>query len=400
MSRVTIEPPSLCAIRIPNGQTLREAKRVEIIDQLELPHAENWISVSTVEEAFDAIKSMKIRGAPAIASLAALSIACALLSLPSSASETSSVSSFQNYISNVSSYLLASRPTAVNLQEALSRIAAVSTAEKSVSELVEDVIEVCITVWEEDLERCWKMGEVGGTWLLEKLESEGRIEKGDKIAVLTVCNTGSLATSGYGTALGLITYLHSISRLSVAYYMATSPYYQGARLTSMELKSLGVPSMMICDTAVGALLATKQVHAFVAGADRIVANGDTANKISTCQIANLCQHPLHPSRPKVPVLISAPLTTVDLSLPSGDHIKIEDRPSKEAITVRGKTDITNGLVTVQFAPDGIEVWNPAFDVTPARLIDAIVTEVGVAVKKDGEEQFGLKEWVEERKRDT
>ncbi|GAA5871691.1 hypothetical protein JCM16303_000833 [Sporobolomyces ruberrimus] len=417
----------LSAFRIPNQQTFLEAGHVEIIDQLVLPHVVKWEKVDTIQGAFDAIKTMKIRGAPAIASLASLGIASELLTLLSGQDSpsfpSSSLSSSEELLSLVlsqSKYLLSSRPTAVNLREALSRIESSSKSLVSsgctAQELAMKVIEVAVGVFEEDKERCEKIGKNGAEWILEKLEREGQIEKGEKINVLTVCNTGSLATSGYGTALGVITALHHASRLEHAYFAQTGPYQQGARLTSVELASLGTQNTMVCDTAIGALIGEKRIHLFVAGADRIASNGDTANKISTYQISLLAHHP-HPFSPNprsgVPVLVAAPLTTLDLSMDSGREIEIEQRPSWEATTVRGRVvDIaemakgnepkqaTGGeqiqVETVLVTPPGTRAWNPAFDVTPSSLIEGIVTEVGVAEKKEGEQEFDLRTFVKER----
>ncbi|GAA6062146.1 hypothetical protein JCM10212_002358 [Sporobolomyces blumeae] len=419
------------AFRIPEGRSFLEVGYVEIVDQLALPHEVKWEKVDTIQGAFDAIKSMKIRGAPAIASLASLGIASELLTLlsgkPSASFPSSALSSprpdeLLSLLLDRSQYLLSSRPTAVNLREALSRIELASKhlveqsePKPSPTQLANKVIEVAVGVFEEDKARCEKIGRNGAEWILNKLEREGQIEKGEKINVLTVCNTGSLATSGYGTALGVITALHALSRLSHAYFAQTGPYQQGARLTSVELASLGIPNTMVCDTAMGALIGEKRLHLFVAGADRIASNGDTANKISTYQISLLAHHP-HPFSPNprtgVPVLVAAPLTTLDLSMSSGREIEIEQRPSWEATTVRGRVvdleQMANGQVpptgqdaqvkveTVLVTPPGTRAWNPAFDVTPASLIEGIVTEVGVAEKADGKDEYDLRKFVNER----
>ncbi|KAM0752444.1 putative translation initiation factor, partial [Meredithblackwellia eburnea MCA 4105] len=384
------------------------AGSIEIIDQLLLPHEVRWEKVETIDQAFDAIKTMKIRGAPAIASLAALGIASELLTVLSGKSAASipletlkSSPELLSVILSRSAYLLTSRPTAVNLQEALNRIDA--EARKAHDEgvapqqLARRVIDVAVGVWVEDKDRNRSIGDHGARWILDKLEKEGSIQKGDKINVLTVCNTGSLATSDYGTALGVIASLHAFGRLEHAYYAQTGPYQQGARLTSMELASLGIENTMVCDTAIGALIAEKRVHLFVAGADRIASNGDTANKISTYQISLLCSspHPFSPN-PPVPVLVAAPITTLDLAMDSGRQIVIEQRASWEACTVRGRVvDVaalakSKGVVdeseenivveTVLVTPPNTRAWNPAFDVTPASLIAGVVTEIGVAPK--------------------
>ncbi|KAL7339656.1 hypothetical protein BJY59DRAFT_720778 [Rhodotorula toruloides] len=411
------DAPVLGAFRITGGRSFYDTASVEIIDQLLLPHQEVWEEVSTIEGAFDAIKTMKIRGAPAIASLASLGIAAELLNLlnnrpcPSFPAATLSAppAELLKLLLDRTAYLLTSRPTAVNLREALSRIEASAKAEASAQgataeSLAKKVIDVAVGVWVEDKERCEKIGKNGAKWILEKLEREGTIQKGEKIAVLT----------GYGTALGVITSLHKQNRLEHAYFAQTGPYQQGARLTAVELASLGAPNTMVCDTAIGALLGEKRVHLFVAGADRIASNGDTANKISTYQISLLAHHPHpHSPNPPVPVLVAAPLTTLDLSMRSGREIEIEQRPSWEACTVRGRVvdpaKVAKGQMvspakegekvqveTVLVTPPGTNAWNPAFDVTPASLIEGIVTEVGVAEKKEGENEYDLRAFVEEK----
>ncbi|TNY20809.1 hypothetical protein DMC30DRAFT_351681, partial [Rhodotorula diobovata] len=410
----TLNEPVLGAFRITGGRSFYEAQSVEIIDQLVLPHTVRWETVDTIDAAFDAIKTMKIRGAPAIASLAALGIAAELLALlnnrPSPSFPSSTLSSAPSALLDLllsrTAYLLTSRPTAVNLREALTRIEAAAREEAArqgatAESLAKKVVDVAVGVWVEDKERCERIGNNGARWILEKLEREGTIEKGEKISVLT----------GYGTAIGVITSLHLQGRLEHAYFAQTGPYQQGARLTAVEMASLGAPNTMICDTAIGALLGEKKVHLFVAGADRIAANGDTANKISTYQISLLAHHPhpFSPNRP-VPVLVAAPLTTLDLTMASGREIEIEQRPSWEACTVRGRVVDIKALArgeqvqpakegeevdvqTVLITPPGTTAWNPAFDVTPASLIEGIVTEVGVAEKGDAHE-YDLRKFVE------
>ncbi|POY75648.1 hypothetical protein BMF94_1270 [Rhodotorula taiwanensis] len=444
VSLSTRDEPVLGAFRITGGKTFYEAQAVEIIDQLALPHTIKWEQVDTVHGAFDAIKTMKslrasqgtevtyashpqIRGAPAIASLAALGLAAELLAIQTGRDSPSFSHSLlssppQDLLERIlerCAYLFTSRPTAVNLREALQRIEVAAKAEAAkegatAESLAKKVIDVAVGVWVEDKERCERIGDNGAKWILDKLEREGKIEKGEKIAVLTVCNTGSLATSGYGTALGVIASLHTQGRLLHAYFAQTGPYQQGARLTAVELASLGAPHTMVCDTAIGALMAEKRVHLFVAGADRIASNGDTANKISTYQISLNAHHP-HPFSPNPPVtvLVAAPLTTLDLTMKSGREIEIEQRPSWEACTVRGRVvdpaKLAKGeeveparegeeihVETVLVTPPGTKAWNPAFDVTPASLIEGIVTEVGVAEKGAGQDEYDLRAFVEER----
>lgn len=285
-------------------------------------------------------------------------------------------------------YLQSSRPTAVNLGEAMDRIRSVlKESESDAAALVDKVKSTCFAVHEEDMARNREMGRRGAEWLWEQ---RGKGKKGLK--VITVCNTGSLATSGYGTAIGVITALYEADHLDTAYYAQTTPYHQGSRLTSLELTTLQVPACMICDTMLGSLMQHEDIDGVIVGADRIVANGDTANKIGTYQAAVLAQ------RHGVPFVVVAPVTTVDLSLQTGAEITIEQRPAVEATLVRGKNVDTGEMAVVRISPEGVgaddriwnQVYNPSFDVTPAELISAVVTEKGVAVRKPGEKSIDVK----------
>jgi methylthioribose-1-phosphate isomerase len=292
-----------------------------------------------------------------------------------------STASVQEHVAPILDYLQSSRPTAVNLGEAMDRIRGVlSSGAVSPAELVEKVRDTCFAVHAEDMERNREMGRLGAEWLWQK---RGAGKKGLK--VITVCNTGSLATSGYGTAIGVITALYEADHLATAYYAQTTPYHQGSRLTSLELTTLQVPACMICDTMLGSLMQHQDIDGVVVGADRIVRNGDTANKIGTYQAAVLA------ARHNVPFVVVAPVTTVDLSLGTGAEIHIEQRPPVEATLVRGKNLETGQLSVVRITPEGVgaddnewnQVYNPSFDVTPAELISAVVTEKGVAERAEG-----------------
>lgn len=244
-------------------------------------------------------------------------------------------------------------------------------------------------VADEDVGRNRAMAKWGAEWLDDRSKQVGGDDR--KLNVLTVCNTGSLATSGYGTALGLITHLHETGKLDRAYFTQTAPYHQGSRLTAMELQSLKIPSVMICDTMVGSIFQNRKIHGVVVGADRIAKNGDTANKIGTYNAAVLA------ARHKIPFIVVAPISTVDLNIPDGSHIPIEQRPAIEACLIRGAIyPPPNGdekpQAVVMFTPPGLDadsIYNPSFDVTPAELITAIVTERGVATRKEGESAFNL-----------
>ncbi|EPQ57292.1 eukaryotic translation initiation factor 2B [Gloeophyllum trabeum ATCC 11539] len=369
---------------------------IKIVNQLLLPHTTEWIEVNTVEEAHDAIKSMKIRGAPAIASLAALSLASHLSrALKSSPPPDflASPESLRAHVEPMLAFLYTARPTAVNLGAATRRLTKTlhaSIAEgKNVRAVAEDLIAEGRKVADEDVGRNKQMSKNGGEWLIEQVKARGGT--GEGLNILTVCNTGSLATSGYGTALGLITYLHETGKLNKAYYTQSTPYHQGSRLTALELQTLKIPSVMICDTMVGSLFQHHDIHAVVVGADRIVRNGDTANKIGTYNAAVLA------ARHKIPFIVIGPVSTVDLDVADGSGIPIEHRPPIEACVVRGalypfsvNAQGQKEQAAVMITPEGLEgVYNPSFDVTPAELISAVVTEKGVAVKKEGEKEFDL-----------
>ncbi|KAF5316859.1 hypothetical protein D9611_003862 [Ephemerocybe angulata] len=368
-----------------------EGDKIEIVNQLLLPHITEYIPIDSVEEAHDAIKTMKIRGAPAIASLASLSFsqyftrALRQNPLPD---YFASPEALKAHVQPILDYLYTARPTAVNLGNATRRLTKkledLSAVTQDTRAIVEDLIVEGKLIADEDVGRNKAMAKWGGDWLINRVQPSSP----KTLNVLTVCNTGSLATSGYGTALGLITYLHEVGQLDKAYFTQTTPYHQGSRLTALELKTLQIPNVMICDTMVGSLFQHYPIHAVAVGADRIAKNGDTANKIGTYNAAVLA------ARHNIPFIVVAPISTVDLDTESGAQIPIEQRPPLEACLVRGVVyPSENGKVEqaqVMITPTDLEgIYNPSFDVTPADLITAIVTEKGVAVKKDGEKTFDL-----------
>lgn len=361
--------------------------KIQIVNQLVLPHTTEWLVIDTIEQAHDAIRSMKIRGAPAIGSLAALAfsqhLARALRSSPPP-DFLSSPEALKAHVSQKLDFLFTARPTAVNLGAATRRLARTlqtsSDAGKDARKIAEDLVEDGKQIAAEDVGRNKAMAKWGGDWLVELVKGNGA--SGDGLNVLTVCNTGSLATSGYGTALGLITYLHETGKLGRAYFTQTAPYHQGSRLTALELKTLQIPSTMIVDTMVGSLFQHHTIHAVAVGADRIARNGDTANKIGTYNAAVLA------ARHNIPFIVVAPITTVDLDVADGSGIPIEHRPPLEACIVRGALyppsldqQGNKAQAAIMIPPEGLDgIYNPSFDVTPAELITAIVTEKGVAVK--------------------
>ncbi|KAM5532861.1 hypothetical protein V8D89_013502 [Ganoderma adspersum] len=370
--------------------------KLEIVNQLLLPHTTEYLEIRSIDDAFDAIKSMKIRGAPAIASLASLAVADYLTrSLATSPSPEwfETTDAFKQHLEAILAHLYTARPTAVNLGAAIRRLSnklqTLIDAGNNVDTIARELISEAKKIDAEDVGRNKLMSKWGGEWLIERVKSRGG--SGTDLNVMTVCNTGSLATSGYGTALGLITYLHETGKLQRAFFTQSTPYHQGSRLTAFELKSLNIPSTMLCDSMVGSLFQHHNIHAIAVGADRIARNGDTANKVGTYNAAVLA------ARHNIPFIVVAPVSTVDLEVSDGSGIPIEHRPAIEACLVRGalypKTLNAEGAkeqATVMVTPEGLEgVYNPSFDVTPASLITAIVTEKGVAVKKSGEEEFDL-----------
>jgi methylthioribose-1-phosphate isomerase len=299
-------------------------EQLELLDQRRLPTEEVWLPLRTAAAVAGAITDMVVRGAPAIAISASYGLALAVRNGADRAA--------------AAAMLLDARPTAVNLRWALERLAAIP------DELVEAEAR---RIHSEDLAINRGIGEAGA-----ELLSDG---------VLTICNTGALATSGWGTALGMIRSAHAAGRGIHVYALETRPYLQGARLTAFEMVKESIPCTLITDSMAGALLARGGIGAAVVGCDRVAANGDTANKIGTYGLAVLCRH--H----DVPFYVAMPTTTLDRRCPTGAEIPIEQRPAAEVTHMAGR----------QLAPDGVGVWNPAFDVTPADLISGWVTEHGL-----------------------
>ncbi|KAL4789025.1 hypothetical protein BDV19DRAFT_40566 [Aspergillus venezuelensis] len=368
--------------------------KLSIIDQLQLPFLESYIDIQTSEEGWQTIKKMQVRGAPAIAIVAALSLASELQQLLTQNKLPTNAEEVAVFIIERLTYLVTSRPTAVNLSDAARKLESIvsksaQTSGATAQEVASTFIIAAEAMLIKDIEDNTAIGEHGARWISTKALPEQQ----SKAIVLTHCNTGSLATAGYGTALGVIRSLMSNGGLQHAYCTETRPYNQGSRLTAFELVHDEIPATLITDSMVAALLSRRgdQVNAIVVGADRVSANGDTANKIGTYGLAVLARH--H----GVKFLVAAPLTTIDLATQSGDDITIEERPSSEVTRIKGleEDDVTGDakLGTMKIAAEGIDVWNPAFDVTPFALIDGIITERGVAEKgADGlfhlEEFFG------------
>ncbi len=320
---------------------------VVLLDQLQLPTSEVYVTCTRWEEVADAIRRMVIRGAPAIGIAAAMGIALGIKN-----SQARDMAALEKEFNQICEAMAHTRPTAVNLFWAIEQMrrAFARAATGDLAAAKKAMVEEAQHIHADDVARCQAIGRLGA----ELLPADAQ--------VLTQCNAGALATGGYGTVLGVVR--EAVARGKHVHVIApeTRPYLQGARLTTWELQRDGIPTTLITDNMVGHILKTDKVDCVIVGADRIAANGDTANKIGTYQIAVLARE--H----GVPVYVAAPFSSIDLSIPSGEHIPIEER-SAEEVTHIG---------TVRIAPENIAVRHPAFDVTPARLITVIITERGLA----------------------
>ncbi len=321
--------------------------QVVMIDQRRLPTEEIYQRYTQVEEVALAIRDMVVRGAPAIGVAGAFGMALAAQN-----SQATSKEAFLQDINRAADFLISQRPTAVNLPWAVNRVrAALQNSEShSVEQLQDQTIHEALAIYEEDIEMCQQMGRHGAALIEE--------EK----TYLTHCNAGALATAGQGTALSVFYEAARAGKKFKVYSSETRPFLQGARLTCWELMKNGIDVTLITDNMVGHLMGQGKIHGVVTGSDRIVANGDVANKIGTYGVALLAKE--H----RIPFYVVAPSSTVDLDTPTGASIPIEERPSQEVTHFFGSPS----------APAGIQVLNPAFDVTPHGLVGAIVTEKGIA----------------------
>lgn len=321
-----------------------EAGRVDLLDQTRLPVEEVWLPIETPAEMAEAIRHLRVRGAPAIGIAAAYGV---VLSLRDGAAEGDPLQTVEETID----LLAGTRPTAVNLFWALNRMreAARSNGDASREDLRARLLAEAHAICEEDRQAGLRLGRYGLSLLR------------DGMTVLTHCHTGGVATSGYGTALAPLLLSREMGVDLRAYVDETRPLLQGSRITAWELARAGVPATLITDSMAGHVMRQGRVDAVFVGADRIAANGDVANKIGTYSLAVLAD--AH----GVPFYVSAPTSTIDLTTPSGDAIVIEERAPHE---------VTHGFGR-QTAPEGVAVYNPAFDVTPARLVKAIITERGI-----------------------
>jgi methylthioribose-1-phosphate isomerase len=320
---------------------------VRFIDQTKLPTEETYVTCTTHEQVADVIRTMVVRGAPAIGVAAAMGIA---LAVKNSKAET--VGDLKRDLEQACDMLGKTRPTAVNLfwairrmQEKFERIRI-----RPIAQIKHAMIEEAQRVHAEDIAANQAMGRHGATLM----PNEG--------GVLTHCNAGALATAGYGTALGVIRAAVEQGKKIHVYADETRPFLQGSRLTAWELMKDGIPTTVISDNMAGTMMNQGKIAAIVVGADRIAANGDVANKIGTYTVAILAKE--H----NIPFYVAAPTSTIDLACPDGSKIPIEQRNTKEVTHIAGK----------QMTPDGVTIENPAFDVTPAKYVTAIITEKGIA----------------------
>jgi methylthioribose-1-phosphate isomerase len=321
---------------------------VRFIDQTKLPLEESYVTAINYEQVADSIVNMVVRGAPAIGVSAAYGIA-----LGAKQSKAATAQEFALEFSRICDRLAATRPTAVNLFWAIDRLklvyATLLANGSAMAEIQLKLLAEAHAMYEEDIAACKAMGAFGGALLPE----EG--------GVLTHCNAGALATCGYGTALGVIRSAVEHRKRIHVYADETRPFLQGARLTAWELMADGIPTTVICDNMAASLMRAGKIKAVVVGADRIAANGDFANKIGTYNVAILAKEHL------IPFYCAAPWSTIDTATPTGDAIPIEERSPVEVTHHGGK----------QLTPHGVGICNPAFDVTPAKYVTAIITERGV-----------------------
>jgi methylthioribose-1-phosphate isomerase len=326
----------------------REDDVVVMIDQRKLPGQEVYVRCKSASDVARAIKTMVIRGAPAIGVAAAMGLALGMRK-----SGATGTQKFAAEFQKSCDLMAATRPTAVNLFWAIERMkrcfSEAAQAGESVDQIKDRLDREAQLIHDEDVDSCRAMGAHGA----EVVPADAR--------VLTHCNAGALATAGYGTALGVIRGAVEQGKRVTVFADETRPFLQGARLTAWELVRDGIPTTVITDNMTAALMRQVPIDLVVVGADRIAANGDTANKIGTYGVAVLARE--H----KVPFYVAAPLSTIDLNTPDGDHIPIEERNAREVSHVGSS----------QLAPEGASIWNPAFDVTPHQYIAGIITERGI-----------------------
>ena len=317
--------------------------KLRILDQSKLPHEQRFIDLIDYQDVALAIKEMRVRGAPAIGIAAAYGIALGAQGIKAAGKEE-----FLTQLNQVTQSFAATRPTAVNLFQAIERMSKVAMG-ADVAHMKETLIGEAKRIHQEEIEATKRLSQLGASLL------------DDGFTVLTHCNAGLLATAGYGTALGVIKAAKEQGKKISVIATETRPLLQGARLTAWELRQEGIPVTLITDSMAGYAMSQGKINCVIVGADRIAANGDVANKIGTYTLAVLAKEN------NVPFYVAAPTSTIDLSLPCGEEIPIEERSPEEVTHVQG----------IRIAPEGTGAVNPAFDITPHNYIAAIITEKGV-----------------------
>ena len=325
--------------------------RVRILDQTKLPQAEVYLELTSYQDIASAITELKIRGAPAIGVAGSYAVTLGALEI-----EAESKDEFLKGLGDVIRTITATRPTARNLFRAIDRMAQVAAVDEDIERTKKVLIDQAVKIHAEEVEATKKLSQFGA-----KLIHNG-------FTILTHCNAGPLATTGYGTALGVINWAKERGKKVAVLATETRPLLQGARITTWELKRADIPVTLITDSMAGYFINQGKINCVIVGADRIAANGDTANKIGTYSLAVLAKEN------DIPFYIAAPTSTIDRSLVSGDKIPIEQRNPQEVTCIQG----------VSIAPEGIDAANPAFDVTPHRYITAIITEEGIIREPYGE----------------
>jgi len=318
--------------------------RLKIIDQTRLPQEEVYLEFSSYQEVIEAIKLLRVRGAPAIGVAAAYGVVLGEQSI-----DTEKLEEYLSRLIYICDDIASARPTAVNLSKSTDRMKAIAEAGNDIARVKAAIIAEAHKIQNEEDESTMRMSTLGA----ELIE--------DGFSILTHCNAGSLATTGYGTALGVIKAARDQGKQIHVFADETRPLLQGARLTTWELMQEGIPVTLITDSMAGYFMSKEEINCVLVGADRIAANGDTANKIGTYTTAVLAKEN------GVPFYVAAPISTIDFSIPSGEYIPVEERGAEEITHIKG----------MQIAPEGVKVANPAFDVTPYRYISAIITEAGI-----------------------
>ena len=325
-----------------------------VLDQHLLPHEKKYLELTNYKQVIEAIKNMSLRGAPLIGIAAAYGMA---LAANKTAGMFHEKSRLVNELKNIAEEFKQSRPTAVNLKWAVDLILSDINQVNDTKKIIDTITKRAIWIHEDDAMRCQNIGEHGAK-IIERINTVGTSRD---LSLLTICNTGALATGGIGTAFGVILTAHKNNQNIKVFVAETRPRQQGARLTTFEFVENEIDCILISDTACGYLMQKGEIDLVITGADRIAANGDTANKIGTYQLAVLAKEN------NIPFYIAAPLSTFDLKCKSGKDIPIEERHAEEVTNINGKSICANG----------VKVRNPAFDVTPAKYISGIITEKGI-----------------------